>query len=81
MRKQGVIHVRKIKDGLDNALKDTNTFVFTFNSSALPKQLKVVFLRVSVDPYIPNPLRCLGWSGGAMVLGNLPVPGRPTYFD
>ena len=24
---------------------------------------------------------CLGWSGGAMVLGKLPVPGRPTYLD
>ena len=35
-----------------------NTFVFTFNTSILPKQLKVAFLRVSVDPYIPNPLRC-----------------------
>ena len=22
-----------------------------------------------------------GWSGGAMVLGKLPVPGRPTYFE
>ena len=22
----------------------------------------------------------LGWSGGAMVLGNLPVPGRPTIW-
>ena len=22
-----------------------------------------------------------GWSGGAMVLGKLPVPGRPTYLD
>ena len=21
---------------------------------------------------------CRGWSGGAMVLGKLPVPGRPT---
>ena len=21
-----------------------------------------------------------GWSGGAMVLGNLPVPGRPTIW-
>ena len=21
-----------------------------------------------------------GWSGGAMVLGNLPVPGRPTIY-
>ena len=23
---------------------------------------------------------CLGWSGGAMVLGKLPVPGRPTIW-
>ena len=22
-----------------------------------------------------------GWSGGAMVLGKLPVPGRPTDLD
>ena len=22
-----------------------------------------------------------GWSGGAMVLGKLPVPGRPTHLD
>ena len=22
-----------------------------------------------------------GWSGDAMVLGKLPVPGRPTYLD
>ena len=24
--------------------------------------------------------RCVGWSGGAMVLGKLPVPGRPTIW-
>ena len=57
MREQGVINVRRIKVRRDDALKDTNTFVFTFNTSVLPKQLKVAFLRVSVDPYIPNPLR------------------------
>ena len=22
-----------------------------------------------------------GWSGDAMVLGTLPVPGRPTYME
>ena len=26
-------------------------------------------------------LRKRGWSGGAMVLGKLPVPGRPTNLD
>ena len=25
--------------------------------------------------------REMGWSGGAMVLGKLPVPGRLTYWD
>ena len=25
-------------------------------------------------------LDSLGWSGGAMVLGKLPVPGRPTIW-
>ena len=58
MREQGVINVRRIRVRRDDALKDTNTFVFTFNTSVLPKQLKVAFLRVSVDPYILNPLRC-----------------------
>ena len=24
---------------------------------------------------------CMGWPGGAMVLGKLPVPGRPTNLD
>ena len=58
MREQGVIDVRRIKVCHEGALKHTNTFVFTFNTPVLPKQLKVAFLRVSVDPYIPNPLRC-----------------------
>ena len=26
-------------------------------------------------------LTALGWSSGAMVLGKLPVPGRPTNLD
>ena len=28
-----------------------------------------------------NSLICWGWSGGAKVLGELPVPGRPTNLD
>ena len=58
MREQGVVGVRRIKIRRDGSLKDTYTFVFTFNTSVLPKQLKVAFIRVTVDPYIPNPLRC-----------------------
>ena len=29
-------------------------------------------------PLTPETVRTRGWSGGAMVLGKLPVPGRPT---
>ena len=31
-----------------------------------------------VRPTVPSNL---GWSGGAMVLGKLPVPGRPACLD
>ena len=27
-----------------------------------------------------DPMNTVGWSGGAMVLGKLPVPGRPTIL-
>ena len=27
-----------------------------------------------------NQYKSVGWSGGAMVLGKLPVPGRPTIW-
>ena len=27
-----------------------------------------------------GPFSCAGWSGGAKVLGKLPVPGRPTIL-
>ena len=35
-----------------------------------------------IKPYMPWSFPgAEGWSGGAMVLGKLPVPGRPTYLD
>ena len=30
-----------------------------------------------IPPFSPD----LGWSGGEMMMGKLPVPGRPTNFD
>ena len=33
---------------------------------------KVIFLKCQISR---------GWSGGAMVLGKLPVPGRPTIWS
>ena len=36
----------------------TNTYVLTFNSPNLPTVVKIGFMQVKVDVYIPNPLRC-----------------------
>ena len=58
MKEQGVTEVRRIKVRRDGVMKDTNTFIFTFNTSVLPKQVKVALFRVSVNAYILNPLRC-----------------------
>ena len=33
------------------------------------------------ETFLKNSPSRRGWSGGAMVLGKLPVPGRPTYLD
>ena len=35
---------------------------------------------VTSEPHIPTLLSFVGWSGGAMVLGKLPAPGRPTFL-
>ena len=38
-------------------------------------------IRLALVALCDNVLLFVGWSGGAMVLGKLPVPGRPTNFD
>ena len=58
MKSQGVTAVKRFRVRKDGQLKDTNTFVFTFNTPVLPTTIKIAFLRVNVDVYIPNPLRC-----------------------
>ena len=37
--------------------------------------------RIAVSCYLVLREQFWGWSGGAMVLGKLPVPGRPTSLD
>ena len=38
----------------------------------------VSWVNVAFSVYLRH---CRGWSGGAVVLGELPVPGRPTNLD
>ena len=55
---QGVTAIKRFKVKRNGEFKNTNTFVYTFNTSVLPKTIKVAYFRVNVEVYIPNPLRC-----------------------
>ena len=59
-----------------------NSSIFT----AEAKAIDIALYRIRDQPekqfiiYSDSPSVLRGWSGGAMVLGNLPVPGRPTIL-
>ncbi|GBN04963.1 putative RNA-directed DNA polymerase from transposon X-element [Araneus ventricosus] len=42
----------------DGELIPTKHFILTFNTPRLPEYIKAGYVRCSVRPYIPNPLRC-----------------------
>ena len=55
---QEVSGVRRISFPKDNKRIPTNTIVLTFSTPNLPKTIKVGYLIVKVQVYVPNPLRC-----------------------
>ena len=57
LAEQGVIDVRRITVRRDSIIKPSNTFVLTFNSPNLPTVVKIGFMQVKVNVYIPNPLQ------------------------
>lgn len=58
LQAQRVSAVKHIISTRNGKKEPTNTFVLTFDTPDLPKFVKVGYLRVEVEPYIPNPLRC-----------------------
>lgn len=58
LKPQGVTYVKHILSSRNGMKEPTNTFILTFNSPTLPQAIKVGYLRVPVERYIPNPLRC-----------------------
>ena len=66
-----------------------NHLSFAHNNvqSLVPKLdiLEAELLEIDVlgftETWLNSSYSSMGWSGGAMVLGKLPVPGRPTNFD
>ncbi|GBN56764.1 hypothetical protein AVEN_164243-1 [Araneus ventricosus] len=58
LRGQGVKDVRRINIRRDGELVPTKHFILTFNTPRLPEYIKAGYVRCSIRPYIPNPLRC-----------------------
>ena len=55
---QGVIDVKRVtvKKGQDRV--ETNTLFLTFCTPVLPQSIKIGYLNVKVELYIPSPMRC-----------------------
>ena len=53
-----VTAARRVTVFRDNVKRNTNIIVLTFNTSNIPKLLKVGYWKVLVDMYILNPLQC-----------------------
>ena len=37
---------------------DTNTYIMTFNTPKIPKEIRIEYQKINVEPHIPNLLRC-----------------------
>lgn len=58
LSKLNVTEVKRIFVTRDGKREPTHTYILTFQSSSLPSDIKVGYLKVPVDAYIPNPMRC-----------------------
>ena len=58
LRSQSVTHAKRMSHFRDGIKFPTGTVILTFDRPDLPQRVKLGFLLVKVDPYIPNPLRC-----------------------
>ncbi|MBJ5496568.1 hypothetical protein JGG50_25675, partial [Salmonella enterica subsp. enterica serovar Typhimurium] len=58
LQSQGVVAVRRINFRRDGVLVPSRTVILTFGTPTLPSAIHAGYLRCSVRPYIPNPLRC-----------------------
>ena len=59
LKSQHVTEIYNIltKDDSGNR-RNTNTFIITFHTASIPKHIKIGYLCILVELYIPNQLRC-----------------------
>ena len=58
LKSEGVVGTRKIKKWKDGILTNTPLIILTFDSPVIPEEIKVGYLNLKTELYIPNPLRC-----------------------
>ena len=58
LKTQSVTDVKRITLKRNDKIISTDTYILTFGRPQIPKELKVGYTNVRVNPYIPNPLRC-----------------------
>ena len=58
LQSQKVSDVKRIHVTRDNEKRATNTFILTFKLAKLPKEVRIGYLNVPLEVYVPNPLRC-----------------------
>ena len=58
LQEQNVTEVRRIQIKKNGETINTNTYILTFNSHTIPKEIKVGYMKINVEIYIPNPLQC-----------------------
>ena len=58
LKSAGVTSVRRIFAFREGHKVSTNSFILDFSFSRLPTEIKIGYLHVPVEQYIPNPLRC-----------------------
>ena len=58
LKTQGVTACKRFTIKKDGNFIETNTLLLTFNTTTLPKSLKIFYRTIPVEVYIPNPLRC-----------------------
>lgn len=55
---QDVTEVKRINIKKNGESIPTNTYILSFNKVNAPSEIKIGYLKINVEKYIPNPLRC-----------------------
>ena len=58
VKDQGVVWVNRVTLKKEGKVIPTNTLFLTFGSPEVPKEITVGYLKVKVDLFVPNPMRC-----------------------